>query len=198
MKKQERIKDLKDEIKKIAKELKETKEILKIVVSSALKWKSKYKEIKRNYDNLIEEKQIFVDTKPEKIVNVEIKGDMIFNPTNNFYSSDFLDNSNIFETNNEIKIQKNNVSEHEVKEKTLFKKPELTKKEIDICKSYKEISENESNENESSSLLKELDVDSDDDISLQGCSKNSFSNLMNLYESDETLIKKKRKRRKKY
>lgn len=191
MKKQERIQDLKNEIKGLTNELKETKEILKIVVDSAIKWKNKYKEIKKHYMNLVNEKQVFVDTKPEKIVNVEIKGDVIFNPNNNFYNSDLLEGSNIFDANNEIKIQENKTDEQ--KKNIPFEKPILTKKEISVCKKYEEISEEES-----SSLMKELNSDSNDDISLQGLSNNYSSSLINLYESAETLIKRKRRRRKKY
>lgn len=192
MKKQERIQDLKNEIKVLKNELRETKEILKMVTNGALKWKNKYMEIKRNYINLVKEKQIFVDTKPEKIVNVEIKGDVIFNPTNSFYKSDFLDTSNIFEKSSEIKLQTDRTNECE-KKNILFKKPELSKKEVSVCKKYEEISEDES-----SSLLQELNVDSDDDVSLQEISNNNSSNLINLYESSETLIKKKRRRKKRY
>lgn len=201
MKKQEKIKNLKDEIKKLSNELKETKEILKIVLQNGLKWKNRYKEIKRHYDNLINEKQTFINTKPEKIINVEIKGDMIFNPNNSFYKSDFLDDLNIFGTNNEIKeSNKKDESERSDKKNVLFKKSELTKKEISLCKKYEKI--NEESE-ESSSLLQELDVDSQGldsnyNISLQRISNNSSNNLINLYEDDETVIKKKRKRRKKY
>lgn len=214
MKKQEKIQNLKNDIKKLTKELKETKELLKIVVNSALKWKNKYKEIKRDYTNLINEKQMFIGTKPEKIINVEIKGDIIFNPNNNFYNSNFLDNSNIFNTNSEIQIEKSKIDESEQKQKTInnktevekskideseikkeipFKKANLTKKETDVYNEYKEIDDDESD-----SLLQELNISSDEDISLQYYSKNNSNSLINPYESDEMLIKKKRKRKKKY
>ena len=201
MKKNERIQDLKKDIKKLENELKETKDLLKIVTNAAFKWKRKYKEIKRDYLNLIGEKQIFVNTKPENIVNVEIKGDVIFEPNNNFYNSDFVNDSNIFDINNEIMSKKkmNETNEfkkktsneiNEFKEKISYKKPDLTKKESDAFDRYKEISESESE-----SLLQELDEYSD--VSLQYISRNESNELVNLYESVEVL-KKKRKRRKKY
>lgn len=201
MKKNERIQDLKKDIKKLENELKETKDLLKIVTSAAFKWKRKYKEIKRDYLNLIGEKQIFVNTKPENIVNVEIKGDVIFEPNNNFYNSDFVNDSNIFDINNEItsKRKVNETNEfkkktsdeiNEPSEKVSYKKPDLTKKESDVFSKYKEISESESE-----SLLQELDEYSD--VSLQYMSRNESNELVNLYESVEVL-KKKRRRRKKY
>ena len=201
MKKNERIQDLKKDIKKLENELKETKDLLKIVTSAAFKWKRKYKEIKRDYLNLIGEKQIFLNTKPENIINVEIKGDVIFEPNNNFYNSDFVNDSNIFDINNEITSKKkmNETNEfkkkssneiNEPSEKIFYKKPDLTKKESDVFSKYKEISESESE-----SLLQELDEYSD--VSLQYVSRNESNELVNLYESVEVL-KKKRRRRKKY
>lgn len=197
MKKNERIQDLKKDIKKLENELKETKDLLKIVTSAAFKWKRKYKEIKRDYLNLIGEKQIFVNTKPENIVNVEIKGDIIFEPNNNFYNSDFVNDSNIFDINNEVTSKKKMNETNEFKKKMpdeinepSEKVSDLTKKESDVFYKYKEISESESE-----SLLQELDEYSD--VSLQYVSRNESNELVNLYESAEVL-KKKRKRRKKY
>lgn len=188
MKKHENVEKLKNEIKQLKDELKETKEILKIITNNALKWKNKYDEIKRDYSNLIKEKQIFINTRPEKIVNVEIKGDVFFKPSNNFYTKDFLDDLNILDIDEEINTSR---------KKPIGKKPALTKKEIDLINRYEEI-----NQDESSSLMQPLNISSNaSHVSLQYYTQEEGNNendkSIDLDESYKNL-KKKRKRRKKY
>ena len=78
-------KDLKDtheiaklQIKKIKAELDETKDLLRMSIDETKRWKRLYNRLYDNYTNLLNEKQIFVNTEPQKIVNVEIKGNLIF------------------------------------------------------------------------------------------------------------------------